>query len=108
VAATILTNYAAAAPPLVERLAGYRVVDASGRIAYRTAEATPGSGRVAYRPSYSPPYLMRARPYYLAGYAGVNYGPPLRPRATLGPAPIADITPTSHRQGGLFHLFGHD
>lgn len=72
-----------AAPPWLERLSDYRVVDASGRIAPMTA--TDATGRIVQRPTYAPPPpLLRARPFYASGYAGAIYGRNRRP-ATLEP-----------------------
>ena len=61
-----------AAPPWLERLGDYRIVDASGRI---TPLTDPNlTGRLAYKPAYAPSPLLRARPFYPSGYAGARYG----------------------------------
>jgi hypothetical protein len=73
VVSAVPARVAPAQPPLLERLAEYRVVDASGRIAPRAVAAGPG--RVALRPAYPPPLLLRGRPYYFSGYYGATYGP---------------------------------
>ncbi len=71
-AATAGVGVATAAPYWLEGLRDYRVLDASGRVAPRI---DPGAaGRNAYRPVFSPPPLMRARPFYPSGYAGARYG----------------------------------
>jgi hypothetical protein len=100
---TILTIVAAwpapvalAAPPWLEGLGSYRIMDASGRIAPRT-EVTPG-GRVALRPAYAPNLLLRGRPYYLSGYAGAVYGRQAGQRGL-------DATGYHVQQGG--HAHGH-
>lgn len=64
---------AGAAPPWLERLGSYRVLDASGRIAPNTGPTR--FGRVAMRPAGPPPLLFRARPMFLSGYAGASYAP---------------------------------
>jgi hypothetical protein len=67
------SNVASAAPPLLERLAQYRILDASGRVAY--APKTDATGRIVLRPAYPPPLLLRSKPFVLTGYAGAQYGP---------------------------------
>lgn len=80
---------AAAAPPWLEGLGQYRIVDASGRIAPRTDPAAPG--RVVLRPAYPPSPLLRGNPLFLSGYAGATYGP----RRLEAP-----YAATSYRAGG--------
>ncbi len=75
-------GHAVAAPPWLERLGEYRIVDASGRVAPRSE--TDATGRIAYKPAYAPPPLLRARPFYASGYAGAAYGRNAR-RAPLEP-----------------------
>jgi hypothetical protein len=79
---------ATAAPPWLERLRGYRILDASGRITPRAV--ADGSGRVVLRPANPPSILMRGRPFYLSGYAGARYGPaaPLSPTGYHAPAAV--------------------
>jgi hypothetical protein len=83
VLALVPASLAPAAPPLIEGFNQYRIVDASGRVAPRTD--LPAAGRVALRPTFSPPLLLRGRPWYLSGYAGATYGPV---------APIEPVAPT--------------
>lgn len=64
---------ASAAPPIFGGLGQYRIVDASGRITPRAA--SDASGRVVMRPATPPPLMLRAKPYFLSGYAGAAYGP---------------------------------
>jgi hypothetical protein len=79
-------SLATAAPPLIEGFNQFRIVDASGRVAPRTDLAA--SGRVALRPTFSPPLLLRGRPWYLSGYAGATYGPV---------ASVEPLAPTTRR-----------
>jgi hypothetical protein len=65
-----------AAPPWLQGLGQYRIVDASGRITPRAnADA---SGRIAYRPAYPMSPLLRAKTFNYTGYPGANYGPSRR------------------------------
>jgi hypothetical protein len=85
----------------MERLGEYRVLDASGRIAYRTDAAGPG--RIAYRPA-APPPLLRSRPFYPTGYPGARYGP----AGAGGPLyPTSDVAGTGPRHGGFFRHLWH-
>jgi hypothetical protein len=92
-----VARQATAAPPWLERLREYRIVDASGRITPRAV--SDASGRVVLRPANPPPILMRGRPFYLSGYAGARYGP------------AAPLSPTGYHAGpsagGHGHMHAH-
>jgi hypothetical protein len=95
---------AQSAPPWwLEGLGQYRIVDASGRIAYRPS--TDASLRVAYRPAYPPSPLLRGRPLYLSGYAGATYGPGRPVGAYV--LPIGGRIGSGQPGGGLFGHLRH-
>ncbi len=73
---TITIGVAPAAPPWLEGLRNYRIVDASGRIDYRPDPNA--TGRIAYRPTSAPSIFLRGRPFFASGYAGALYGPNAR------------------------------
>ena len=89
---------AAAAPPWLTGYSQYRIVDASGRVAPRLERAGVGRDRVALRP-VPPPLLLRARPFYLSGYVGGNYGP------GRGRTPI--VSERGFYAGGMTKACGH-
>ena len=91
---------AAAAPPLIEGLGQYRVLDASGRVAPMVP--TDAAGRIALRPAVAPGVLLRGRPIYLSGYAGQTYD---RNPATAAPVPTGYYG--RPHPGGLFGRFWH-
>lgn len=87
-----------AAPPLLEGLGSYRIVDASGAIAPRVDVS--GADRVTLRPAYPPSPLLRARPMFVSGYAGAYYGPPRTPQL-LAPTGYYAGHKHSHHSGWL-------
>jgi hypothetical protein len=89
----VAANFATAAPPAFERWRQYRILDASGRVA--PLAVSDASGRVAMRPTYAPPPLLRAKRFYLSGYAGASY------------APRRPLNPTSYRVEGRFGPLWH-